>query len=192
MARPRLFNDREKWCNKCKAWLPLAAFSANRSTPSGKEWYCKSCATKCDKEYGQKPEVRAHLCEYFRWWTYRITKEQHITLWESQGRACAICKKPIDRTGKKTHIDHDHACCAGDRSCGKCIRGLLCDNCNHALGMFQDSATVLQEAMTYLAKGPLSRPKVEDSRATTCRTPHCSNIISTRIRLHLRQLRPGR
>jgi len=24
------------------------------------------------------------------------------------------------------HIDHDHACCPGKRSCGKCVRGALC------------------------------------------------------------------
>jgi hypothetical protein len=30
-------------------------------------------------------------------------------------------------------VDHDHACCQKkNRSCGKCIRGLLCHTCNIA------------------------------------------------------------
>src|SRR4029077_2130187 len=31
-------------------------------------------------------------------------------------------------------VDHDHNCCPGAHSCGKCIRGILCGTCNSALG----------------------------------------------------------
>lgn len=43
-----------------------------------------------------------------------------------------------DRAGcnnrENLHIDHDHACCPGNESCGKCIRGVLCGSCNVILG----------------------------------------------------------
>lgn len=41
---------------------------------------------------------------------------------------CQICKeKPYQAP---LHIEHDHACCGGSGSCGKCIRGLVCASCN--------------------------------------------------------------
>jgi hypothetical protein len=42
-------------------------------------------------------------------------------------------------------IDHDHACCRDEkRSCGKCIRGLLCPGCNRALGIIESKYEMAQ------------------------------------------------
>lgn len=30
-------------------------------------------------------------------------------------------------------IDHDHRCCPGERSCGQCVRGIVCRACNNAM-----------------------------------------------------------
>lgn len=43
MGRKRLFNDKEKWCPRCKAWLPLKDFMFNAGTPSGRQDYCAVC-----------------------------------------------------------------------------------------------------------------------------------------------------
>lgn len=48
-------------------------------------------------------------------------------------------------------VDHDHTCCPGKRSCGRCVRGLLCNRCNRALGQFGDDIETLRRAVAYLA-----------------------------------------
>ncbi|MFK0175678.1 endonuclease VII domain-containing protein [Streptomyces xanthochromogenes] len=66
-----------------------------------------------------------------------------------QGGLCAICgNRP--KGGRQLAIDHDHTCCADERSCGKCVRGLLCGPCNVGVGMFQDDAEIMRKAIAYL------------------------------------------
>ena len=62
------------------------------------------------------------------------TPEQFARLLEAQDYACGMCHEPFE-DGQLFHIDHDHDCCkAKNRSCGKCVRGLLCHTCNITLG----------------------------------------------------------
>jgi hypothetical protein len=78
---------------------------------------------------------------------YKLTHEQYEKMLEDQGGVCAICKKP---PGKKALcVDHDHACCSTERTCGKCVRGLLCNNCNHGVG-FLEKTEWLGKASRYL------------------------------------------
>ena len=69
---------------------------------------------------------------------YGLTPEDVQALWESQGRRCAIC----GRSNIKFHVDHCH-------STGR-IRGLLCSNCNTAIGLFGDDPERLRSAALYL------------------------------------------
>ncbi|UWZ37863.1 hypothetical protein Drose_06195 [Dactylosporangium roseum] len=69
----------------------------------------------------------------------------------AQGGVCAICNQPETKHHSDLlKIDHDRSCCSDSRSCGKCIRGLLCSNCNRALGLFGDDPTRLRAAAAYL------------------------------------------
>lgn len=47
-------------------------------------------------------------------------------------------------------FDHDHNCCSGLKSCGRCRRGLLCHKCNRALGNVNDSPEKLEGLADYL------------------------------------------
>lgn len=63
--------------------------------------------------------------------TYNLTLEQWNDLYVRQGGLCAICMRKLRKDRAQT--DHDHACCPGATSCGKCVRGLLCKDCNYKL-----------------------------------------------------------
>jgi hypothetical protein len=69
----------------------------------------------------------------------------------AQGGVCAICKR---KPGKKPlAVDHDHGCRAGNgKTCGKCVRGLLCEDCNLSLGKMNDDPVRLIAAVDYLTQ----------------------------------------
>lgn len=92
-----------------------------------------------------------------------LTSKAFDALLASQGGVCAICQGPPTGRWKQFHIDHDHACCSGNRSCGQCVRGLLCDRCNSALGYLRDSPTVVSRALDYLMRSA----GIRRSRAAT-------------------------
>jgi hypothetical protein len=75
-----------------------------------------------------------------------------------QGQACAMCRRPFKK-GERVCADHDHACCPPSpttaKTCGKCIRGLLCFRCNTALGYIE---LYRDRADAYLARSAALRP----------------------------------
>lgn len=75
---------------------------------------------------------------------YGITEIQIQKLMDKQQGCCDICKRSLDYLGKKFCIDHDHK--TGE------VRGLLCHNCNIAIGNMQDNPTYLRSAAAYLEK----------------------------------------
>jgi hypothetical protein len=75
---------------------------------------------------------------------YGLTPEQYNRLMFLQKGICAGCSNPA------TCVDHDHNCCPGERSCGKCVRGLLCKACNSTLGLAKDNTTTLRNLITYI------------------------------------------
>lgn len=82
---------------------------------------------------------------------YGITKQDYTDLFVKQNGVCAICGKP-EVVRKNLSIDHDHRCCTHHKSCGKCIRGLLCFRCNQALGLMNDDILILKSAIEYLTR----------------------------------------
>lgn len=62
---------------------------------------------------------------------------------ETQAGLCAICRRPPRSNGRdRLAIDHDHATGV--------FRGLLCDQCNMAIGLLDDDPTIVESALRYL------------------------------------------
>lgn len=123
-------NRGRKQCSKCSEWKSAEEFSAD----AGSSDNLRSSCTTCERE--RKLIAR-----------YGITLDQYYDILNRQNGVCAICLKESE---KSLHVDHDHDCCPGRNSCGKCVRSFLCSNCNTAIGLMDDSPDRLMDAAIYL------------------------------------------
>lgn len=88
---------------------------------------------------------------------FGMTLDDYEAMLVAQGGVCAVCQQPETRTTRSGRvmalaIDHDHRCCPGDGSCGRCIRALLCANCNQAAGLLGEDAERIRQLADYLDK----------------------------------------
>jgi len=81
---------------------------------------------------------------------YGLTLESYAMMLAAQDYRCKLCRSEF-KSSRDENIDHDHACCDFDGSCGKCLRGILCGECNRGLARFRDSVALLRAAADYLA-----------------------------------------
>lgn len=130
-----------KTCPCCKKAKPLDQFGACLRNPDGKQVYCKPCRSQKDKDRRAamtEAERQADARERAMRFTYGITVERYDAMLAGQGGVCAVCKQPCRSTNRgrprRLAVDHDRRCCPGKKSCGQCVRGLLCLRCNTALG----------------------------------------------------------
>jgi len=142
------------FCKKCDGWK-----SENDFYP-----YAKTICKQCKIAYNKSPRVKKYMAEWkkrpssvlirragaYRWnkkylllRKYGLTEIQYQEMTLKQDGRCAICSRHKDNLKwKKLVIDHCHQT--------KKVRGLLCNNCNTAIGMFQDSVEILNSATEYL------------------------------------------
>ncbi len=86
------------------------------------------------KRYAENPIPRKSATLKYK---YGITWDDYEIMLASQGNGCAICGT-LEPGGKgRFHVDHDHSCCPTEKTCGKCVRGLLCHKCNVRLVHFE-------------------------------------------------------
>ena len=81
---------------------------------------------------------------------YKMTPDAYLAMQKAQDYCCAICGEEAVLGGANLHVDHDHGCCPGTKTCGQCIRGLLCDYCNKGIGALRDSYEIASKASSYL------------------------------------------
>ena len=89
------------------------------------------------KEHYDEMKRKSHLKV-----AYGITPEDYNQMFVDQDGCCAICSIHQSELNKRLAVDHCHA--TGE------VRGLLCDKCNMALGLFKDDQDLLNKAIHYL------------------------------------------
>ena len=161
-----------KKCARCLEDKPKSEFYKNAAKKDGLTLYCRQCKSQMSKEYyvtnkervkknaaawkEKNPDKIKEHAERERSRTYGITIEHYNNLLDQQNNRCAICREE-DKSGRALAVDHDHSCCPGKKSCGRCVRQLLCLRCNSILGYIKDNIEILEAAKKYLERH--SRPK---------------------------------
>lgn len=164
----------DRLCTHCRTRKPLAEFTKWHRGRGGLAPHCKACKKRKRLEYCERnrerlakkqreyrleniESIKAYAKRYYqenktlfqkhriknRRKKYRITDADFDRMAREQDYLCAICKAPpVNHRFKTLCVDHDHAT-------GK-VRGLLCHNCNAAIGMLKDSVTIIRSAANYM------------------------------------------
>lgn len=155
-----------KQCKDCAAEgigeKPITEFHKNKLGRFGVSNICKIHATQRSAVWSRdNPDKRKQITAKWKkdnpdgvrnnYLKYRfsITSAIYEQMLEAQNGGCAVCHKPPP-SGGALDVDHDHNCCSGSKTCGKCIRGLLCRDCNTVLGKVNDSVTHLSKMIEYI------------------------------------------
>ena len=141
-----------KVCPKCKKDLLRDKFGTfSRGGKRFSRAYCRQCESilqtrwareNPDKVWGNRnPEarVRAAANSHLKR-KYGVTLDWYEDQVKQRDGNCDMCHKV---PSKALCVDHEHAT-------GR-IRGLLCDKCNIALGLFGDNVETIKRAITYVA-----------------------------------------
>ena len=162
-----------KICASCGNDLPatLEYFYKNNRMRSGLSSWCRECTKRIKRESNQRVREKdpdkyiERRREYVRKYRERhpervkksdrrrslkkfgITPEEYDRMLSNQGGKCFLCNAESE---KNLAVDHDHLCCEGKKSCGNCIRALLCANCNTALGLVGDDIQILKKMIEYI------------------------------------------
>jgi Recombination endonuclease VII len=144
-----------KGCGQCK---PLSEFGPRKRTHDGLNAMCRPCCAQRMREWTRaNPGRRKQPVTLPAYRRHRLSEDAFQALLDRQAGVCAVCGGP-PRDEERLVVDHDHDCCPGPRSCGQCIRGLLCPGCNQAAGILDDSAVLAERVADYL-EAPMFRAR---------------------------------
>jgi hypothetical protein len=147
--------DREngiKYCPECKIRKPISEFLYNNAARDKVDFFCIDCKKKLAKRYRQTPEDRRKYYQKRKrdiinsrlLRNFGITLEQYEKKLEEQNGKCEICGLTPIENKKSLAVDHDH-------NSGR-VRGLLCNNCNVAVGFLKDNVDKAKKMTEYITK----------------------------------------
>ena len=123
--------------------------------PNASRGLCDACRLK--RDYSKRKAkivawIKANPEKRVQYWRNRQLKKlglsysDYVALWNTQRGACAGC----GAINTKLVVDHDHKT--------NIARGLLCQNCNLALGLMRDNPDNIQRLQLYLLRGGRKLP----------------------------------
>lgn len=127
------------WCKDC-----LAEYNHTKNAEQTKE---ERRAVQARRQRWREDHPEATRAHYMKW-AWGITPEEFQDLVAAQGGKCAnpACERSAE------DLDHDHSCCIGKKTCGRCIRGVLCKRCNYKLGLLERDLDLIQGLLSYRLK----------------------------------------
>ncbi len=138
----------ELTCNRCYESKPKTSFFKESKFKRGYRYSCKECEKPRYIRYRQNPENKQRATENRRRWNrakkYNFPPGLYEERLKDQGNVCAICGTNNPGGRGQFHADHDHRTSQP--------RGVLCHNCNVALGNFKDNPEFLKSAIKYLER----------------------------------------
>jgi len=135
----QLLEQGKSFCPCCDKTKPLSEFGKDQQNLTEIRRYCKDCESEKSKTQYTKHlrRVKSTRLKY----RFGISMDDYDKMLTEQNSVCKICKR-TPTPGNLLSVDHNHAT--------EHIRGLLCQNCNAGLGMFQDDPEILERAIRYL------------------------------------------
>lgn len=110
------------------AWTGKVCQNCGRKKSKSRT-HLKYC-TSCDRGLRKQRALAAHDRRVAE--TKGISGADYWAIYKAQGGRCALCQRAQGKK-KRLAVDHDHHCTEGHDAkyaCRKCVRGLLCVNCN--------------------------------------------------------------
>lgn len=96
------------------------------------------------RDYYKKNPTTAKVQSWKQAGIKDMTIERYNLLLVEQNYCCAVCNIPQEELSRKLDVDHDHYT-------GK-VRGLLCPNCNQALGRLKNNPNIITNLLNYVRK----------------------------------------